>query len=84
MQKANQGLNNTDVSNQELFEGDIILPGKTPIGGIVPSAIYENRIWPTKKIPYVISSGYSMTVHLFFSLLYDCFFFCFQPKLTPI
>ena len=51
-----------DLGEPDLFEGDIMLPGKTPIGGIKPSAVYENRIWPDGKIPYTISDNYSTKI----------------------
>ena len=53
-----------NLSQQEYFEGDIMLP-KRPIGGIQRSALYEYEIWPTTKIPYVISKEFSMIIQLF-------------------
>jgi len=50
-----------DLSNQGHFEGDIKLPEGTPSY----SAVYYYYIWPTKKIPYIISPVYSMIVDLF-------------------
>lgn len=56
--------NNFNLGKQQYFEGDIILPEKRPLGGIKASAVYENQIWSTKKIPYVISDDYSMNIYL--------------------
>jgi len=59
------------LSEQPYFEGDIKLSENIP-DGVKPSAVLDNKIWPTKKIPYVISSVFSMIVEL--SHYYSLFF----------
>jgi len=74
-----------DLSKQNpelnLFEGDIKI---RPIDGIKPSAVYENRIWPTKKIPYVITPNvFSMIVHLFYDSVLSFFLTLFSHVFSP-
>jgi len=60
------------LDNPDLFEGDIKLPETTPIDGVKPAALFDSKIWSTKKIPYEISPNYSMIGDLFH---YSLFFF---------
>ena len=59
-QTGRQSFPKVDLSQQDHFEGDILLPEKKPIGGIKPSAVLDSQIWPDKTIPYVISTIYSI------------------------
>jgi len=60
------------LDNPNLFEGDIALPPGSPVPGVKPSAVFDNQIWPTKKIPYVIAAPnvFSMIVDLFYDSLF--------------
>ncbi len=64
--------NKTDFSilnSGKHFEGDILV--SETANGTQSSAVYENRIWPGGKIPYIISNQYSIIqiiyYHLFFT-----------------
>jgi len=59
------------LDNPNLFEGDIALQTGSPVPGATPSAVFDSKIWPTKKIPYVITPNvFSMIVYLFCDSLF--------------
>lgn len=91
MQTEKQQVPKIDLGQQEYFEGDIILPETKLIADVIikPSAVYENKIWPTKKIPYYISPFFSMIVDLYSLVNYTFiittdFVHFFQPKMKSI
>ena len=61
------------VSELNIIEGDILLlKPKGPNGAPTPSAVFsDTKIWPNKKIPYVITPNvFSMIVDLFYDSLF--------------
>jgi len=69
------------LDNPNLFEGDIALQTGSPVPGATPSAVFDSQIWPTKKIPYVITANvFSMIVYLF----YDSLFLFFKTLLSHV
>lgn len=54
-----------DLSKRKYFEGEILLPGEKRNDETERFAAGNTKkIWSNKKIPYVISKGYSMITDL--------------------